>query len=80
MHTLLLTLYGAGLRVREAVNLDHADVDIVGSVLTIRQTKFGKTRLVPAGPRLGAALARYATRTSTPEAKSPFFTTRQARG
>ena len=76
MHTLLLTLYGAGLRVREAVNLDHADVDLVGSVLTIRQTKFGKTRLVPAGPQLGAALARYATRTSTPEAKSPFFTTR----
>ena len=55
-------------------------MDLVGSVLTIRQTKFGKTRLVPAGPQLGAALARYATRTSTPEAKSPFFTTRARRG
>lgn len=76
MYTLVLTLYGAGLRVQEAVNLDRGDVDLVGSVLTIRQTKFGKTRLVPVGPQLGAALARYATRAPTPGAESPFFTTR----
>ena len=53
MYTLVLTLYGAGLRVQEAVNLDRGDVDLVGSVLTIRQTKFGKTRLVPVGAPVG---------------------------
>jgi integrase/recombinase XerD len=76
MHTLLLTLYGAGLRVREAVNLNRTDVDLDGFVLAIRNSKFGKTRLVPVGPQLGGALARYAGRVAAHGTESPFFTTR----
>jgi site-specific recombinase XerD len=76
MRTLILLLYGAGLRLREATNLTRADVDLHGSVLTIRNTKFGKTRLVPLGPQLGRALAQYAARTRTRQAEAPFFTTR----
>ena len=37
----------SGLRVSEARNLEVQDVDLNTALLTIRGTKFGKTRLVP---------------------------------
>lgn len=57
---LLLLLYGAGLRVGEALHLTLADVDLRGALLTIRDTKFYKTRWVPLGPDLCRALQHYA--------------------
>ena len=36
------------------------DVDLSDAVLTIRETKFFKTRLVPLGPQLNQAMIRYA--------------------
>jgi site-specific recombinase XerD len=57
--TLLLILYGAGLRVSEAIGLQLGDVGLEQQVLTVRNTKFYKTRLVPIGPRLTAVLAAY---------------------
>jgi site-specific recombinase XerD len=57
--TLLLLLYGAGLRFSEATGLTLADVDLVEDVLTIRATKFYKSRLVPIGPQLATVLANY---------------------
>ena len=54
--TLLLLLYGAGLRFSEATALTLADVDLSETVLTIRGTKFYKSRLVPVGPELAKAL------------------------
>jgi site-specific recombinase XerD len=77
MHNLILLLYGAGLRLREALNLTRSDVDLQRAVLTIRNTKFGKTRLVPLGPQLAHALARYAARAKAPQTEDPFFTTRK---
>jgi integrase len=53
--TLLLLLYGAGLRFSEATGLTLADVDLAEDVLTIRATKFFKSRLVPIGPQLATA-------------------------
>jgi site-specific recombinase XerD len=77
IRTMILVYYGAGLRLREAVNLTCADVDLSGSVLTIRNTKFGKTRLVPVGPQLRRALVQYdRTRPKGRPADAPFFTTR----
>ncbi len=77
LRALILVLYGAGLRLREATDLTRADVDLSGSLLTIRNTKFGKTRLVPVGPQLSQALTQYdATRTKGRPAQAPFFTTR----
>lgn len=54
-------LYGLGLRVGEVCHLDVADVDRARKLLVIRDTKFGKDRLVPFGPRLGATLEHYLT-------------------
>jgi site-specific recombinase XerD len=57
---LLLLLYGAALRLGEALHLTLADVDLVGALLTIRDTKFYKTRWVPLGPDLCRAIQPYA--------------------
>jgi len=59
LRAVLLLLYGAGLRLGEALALDLADVDLMQAVLTIRQTKFHKTRLVPIGQDLKDALIDY---------------------
>lgn len=60
VRTLLLLLYGSGLRVGEARRLRIADVDHSEDVLTVHQSKFYKTRLVPVGPQLAKALREYA--------------------
>jgi len=53
------TLYGLGLRVGEACRLNIGDVDRTQRLLVIRDTKFGKDRLVPFGPRMAHMLDRY---------------------
>lgn len=57
------TLFGliasTGLRVSEAVHLLDADVDLKWGMLTIRQTKFAKSRQVPMHPSTVGALKRY---------------------
>ena len=57
---LLLLLYGAGLRRGEALRLTRADVDLRTALLTVRQTKFDKTRYVPLAPQLSRAMQEYA--------------------
>ncbi len=59
--TLLLLLYSTGLRIGEALALTLRDVDLVNQVITVRNAKFFKERLVPCGPKLNAELADYAT-------------------
>jgi integrase/recombinase XerD len=80
VRTLLLLLYGAALRISEALALTVADVDIAAHLLTIHTSKFYKTRWVPIGPRLSAALAVYAqARPHTPllhRPEAPFLLTR----
>ena len=80
LRTLVLLLYGTGLRVGEALALDRADVDWDQSLLTVRRTKFFKTRLVPFGPQLGQALIQYVARPQSsspmPLEGAPLFTTR----
>ena len=60
LRAILLLLYGAGLRVGEALNLSVADVDLPNALLTIRDTKFFKSRLVPIGRHLTSVLTEYA--------------------
>lgn len=76
---LILLLYGAGLRISEALALTLADVDLTAAILTIRESKFYKTRFVPIGPDLTGALAAYAARRSTDYSADPeasFFVSR----
>jgi integrase/recombinase XerD len=79
--TLLLLLYGAGLRIGEALGLKISDVDLVERVITVRDTKFYKTRLVPIGPKLARVLANFtALRHALPLAQqSALFATRTGR-
>ena len=51
-----------GLRISEALKLERPDVDLGEGILTIRQTKFGKTRLVPLHPTTQEVMADYAQR------------------
>ena len=48
-------LYGLGLRVGEVSRLCRKDVDFDAKLLMIRQTKFGKDRIVPFGPRMATS-------------------------
>ena len=79
--TILLMLYGAGLRISEALVLDGEDVNLGDGVLRIRRTKFFKERLVPIGPGLVKALVEYAERPNRPPGKRqdtlPFLASRR---
>ncbi len=54
-------LYGAGLRVSEALNLRLGDVDTDAGTLRIRDSKNGESRTVPITGRLAATLNAYVT-------------------
>ena len=56
--TALVLLYFTGLRTGEVLRLTIADVDLVGALLRVRDTKFGKSRLVPLAPDVAARLDR----------------------
>ncbi len=59
-HTVFGLLASSGLRISEAVNLTHTDVDLDVGILTIREAKFHKSRVVPMHPSVTAALQTYA--------------------
>ncbi len=59
LRAILLLLYGAGLRVSEALALTLEDVDLSDAVITIRDTKFNKTRLVPLGLELNQVMVQF---------------------
>jgi len=73
--TLLGLLAVTGLRISEALGLNRDDVDLRQGVLTIRSTKFNKTRLVPVHPTTREALRLYAHRRDRthPRPKTPSF-------
>jgi integrase len=58
--TLFALLAATGLRVSEALHLDDGDVARDIGLLTIRRTKFGKSRIVPVHPSTSDALQTYA--------------------
>jgi integrase/recombinase XerD len=59
LRTLVLFLYGTGMRIGEALRLRMADVNLDYGVITIRGTKFYKSRLVPLGGDVVQALRNY---------------------
>ena len=61
VRAILLAVYGAGLRRQEVLDLSLPDVDLPNRLLTIRDTKFFKSRLVPIGRDLTKVLTDYAS-------------------
>ncbi len=63
------TLFGllacSGLRLGEALSLSREDADLSAGVLTIREAKFDRSRLVPLHPSTTEALRTYAGRRDT---------------
>lgn len=66
-------LYGCGFRLSEVLQLRVADVDLERGVLTVRQGKFGKDRLVPPALPLVLRLQSYAARLGTRPPDAYFF-------
>lgn len=76
LHLILLLIYATGLRVGELVRLDRADVNLPECLMKVRQSKFGKTRLVPFAPQLQKALLEHHNRHSASGEGVPFFAMR----
>jgi integrase len=74
------TLFGllavSGLRLGEALNLQRDDIDLAEGLLTIREAKFGRSRLVPLHRSTTHALRSYAARRdrlcTTPKSRTFF--------
>jgi integrase/recombinase XerD len=66
-------LYGSGMRVNEVLRLRVADVDLGQGVLTVREAKFRRDRLVPVGAAMAERLRAYASRLGKRLPMSPFF-------
>jgi integrase len=74
-HCLFGLLAVTGLRISEALNLRSADVDWAEGILTIRDSKFGKSRLIPLHPSSIKVLSDYGSRRDRLFAvrKTPYF-------
>ena len=75
-YSTLFALYAVtGMRTQEPLRLDRDDADLANGVLTVRGTKFGKSRYVPIHPSTRRALRRYAAHRDRlcPEPQSPSF-------
>jgi len=81
--TALVLLYFTGLRTGEVLRLTIGDVDLAGTVLRVRDTKFGKSRLVPLASDIAARLGRCRTTMArhlgSRPADAPFFSTASGR-
>lgn len=76
-HCIFALCYGLGLRAGEACGLRIGDVDVDRQLLIVRGGKFGKSRLVPHGPRLGELIAGQLQERRAQgdrEAEAPLFT------
>jgi len=74
-HCLFGLLAATGMRVGEAISLKRIDVDLETGILTLRDAKHGKDRIVPLDPTTTQALADYASRRDDDCAcrKGPWF-------
>jgi integrase len=75
-HTIFALCYGLGLRAGEACGLRLGDVEADRQLLVVRGGKFGKSRLVPYGPRIGELLSRQVERRridGAPGPEAPLF-------
>lgn len=77
--TLFGLIIAAGLRLSEALQLKVGDVDLDEATVTVRQTKFHKSRCLPIAASVVQALTQYRDcrdRHTDPGAAAPFFASR----
>lgn len=70
-HAIFALCYGLGLRVGEACGLHMDDIDTERQLLIVHGGKFGKSRFVPFGPRIGELLALQLERRRGQEGSEP---------
>lgn len=79
MPLLLRILYGTGIRISEALNLRHKDVDLLNGLLIIRESKNGQERILPMSLSITASCLDYRRYKETlgldTEPQEYFFTT-----
>jgi integrase len=70
-------IYACGLRRSEVVKLRICDVDLDECIVTVRNTKFGKDRLIPLHPAFQQALREYTNKelNGITDFNKPFFST-----
>jgi integrase len=76
-HAIFALCYALGLRASEACGLRLGDADAGRSLLVVRGGKFGKSRLVPHGPRVAALVSGQTARRAhagAADAHAPLFT------
>lgn len=68
-------LAASGMRVGEVLGLGRSDIDLTAGVVTIREAKFGRSRLVPLHASTTSALLSYAERRDElcPRPRPPTF-------
>jgi site-specific recombinase XerD len=71
MCTLIGLLAVTGMRIGEAIRLDHGDIDHQRSVLTVLESKFGKSRQLAVDATTTAALRAYLARGDRPLPEQP---------
>jgi integrase len=69
LYTMLVLAYCCGLRLGELARLNLGDVDLAAGTITIRETKFFKSRILPLADSALAALSEYLERRR--KAKAP---------
>ena len=76
--TIFALCYGLGLRAGEACGLRLGDIGTDRQLLVVRGGKFGKSRLVPHGPRIGELVIQQVARRyadgAGADAQAPLFT------
>jgi integrase len=77
MPELFRVLFCCGLRIGEALKLRVQDVDLQRGIITVRQGKFRRDRLVPMAPALTQRLRVYARRIGARGPERPFFVSRK---
>lgn len=77
IYSLLLVLYGTGMRIGEVLSLTMADVDLNQGVITVKEGKCYKSRLIPFGVQLSNVINAYvswrSTKTFPQNETAPFF-------
>lgn len=76
---MILLGYGLGMRISEICNLQVGDIDFERNVLLIANSKFGKSRYLPMGPKVAQELGAYVAATKVKDPTQRVFRWREDR-